>query len=76
MNEALQSAMLFAKSEFLPDLWTTALDEILTVRVVVDHELDDRLMCKAATMPLDETRDCRLDLKELLATAILRRQVE
>ena len=41
VNEALQSAMLFAKSEFLPDLWTTALDEILTVRVVVDHELDD-----------------------------------
>ena len=67
VNEALQSAMLFAKSEFLPDLWTTALDEILTVRVVVDHELDDPLIKDSATMSLGETQDCCLDLRKPLS---------
>jgi hypothetical protein len=38
MNEALQAAMFFAEAEFPPNLRTTTLDEVLAVRVIVDHE--------------------------------------
>jgi hypothetical protein len=73
---ALQAAMFFAESELLPYLRAAALDYILAIRILVDHELDDPLMCDAATLSFDETTDCRLYLKELLARAILIRQVE
>src|SRR5207247_1250118 len=74
--EALQAAMLLAELELLPDLRATTLDEILAVRVVVDHELDDCLVCSAATVQFDQTRDRRLDVKQPLALAIFHRQVE
>ena len=44
VNEALQPPMLLPQPKLLPDLWATALDEILAVRVLVDHELYDPLV--------------------------------
>ena len=41
MNKALGASILLTDTEALPDLGTAALDEVLAVRVVVDHELDD-----------------------------------
>jgi len=67
--------MFFAESEFLPDLRTAPLDKVLAIRVLVNHELDDSLVWNAATVPIDETRDRRLDLGQLLG-AVVHRQVE
>lgn len=53
-DEALQAAMLFPETEALPDFRTASLDEILAVRIVVDHELNGSLVCDIATVPLNE----------------------
>ena len=75
LNDALQAAMLFAESEFLPNLWAITFDEILAVRIVVDHQLDDPLVCELATVQPDETQDRIVDLSETLARVIPDRQV-
>jgi hypothetical protein len=75
-DEALQAAMLFANAKFFPNRQPTTFDEVFAIRVLMDHELDDSLMKDSSTMPLDETRDCRLDLKKALARAVLDRQVK
>ena len=75
-DETLRATVLLAESELLPDLRATSLNEILAIRVLVDHQLDNRLMRDAATMSLDETADRRLDLTELPALLILRGQGE
>ena len=59
--------MLFPETEALPDFRTATLDEILAVRIVVDHELDDPLVCDLATVQFDETQDRLVDLRETLA---------
>ena len=76
VNDTLQAALFLPQSKAIPNFRTTALNQVLAVGVVVDHELDDPLVGDAATMPLDQTRDRVLDLKELLARAVLHRQVE
>ena len=60
-DEALQAAMLLPESEALPDLRATTLDEILAVRVVVDHELDGSLVC-------DMPRPCRLTRRKIASS--------
>ena len=65
----------FLRSEELPDLWTTALDEIFAVGVVVDPKVDHLFGPIAATVPLDEAIDRRLDLKLPLG-AVFDGQVE
>ena len=64
--------MFLPESEALPDLWTATLDEVLAIRVVVDHELDHPIVCDVSTVSLDETSNRRLDLTQLLAAAIHR----
>jgi hypothetical protein len=76
--------MLFAKPEPLPDLRTTALDEILAVRVVVGSQVDYLLspvvvavlIAISPTVLLDEAIDRRLDLKQPRSCAVLDRQVK
>jgi hypothetical protein len=71
-TDVLRCAATLSEDEALPDLRTTALDEILAVGVVVDHELDDFigpiavavLIAIAPTVLLDEAIDRRLDLKQ------------
>ena len=74
-DRALKAAMLLAKPEPLPDLRTTALDEILAIGLVVDHELDDLavavLIAIAPSVLLDEAIDRRLDLKQPRSLATL-----
>jgi len=40
VNEALQAAMFLAKAEFLPDVRTAALDEILAIGIGPESELE------------------------------------
>lgn len=68
--------MLFAKAEFLPDPRSTTLDEVLPIGVGPEGELDDWLLCNAATMQFDETEDRFLDLNEALAREELHRRVK
>ena len=75
VNDALQAAMLFPESEKFPDLGATTLDEILAVGVRPNGELDDLVGPIAATVPLNEAKDRRLDLKQPLG-AVLGRKVE
>jgi hypothetical protein len=45
--------MLLTQPKLLPDLWATSLDEVLAVRILVDHELDDPFMSNSVTMSID-----------------------
>ena len=47
LNEALQLTMLLAQSKLRPDFGAASLDEVLAVRVLVDHEL----MTRSSVMP-------------------------
>ena len=84
MNEALRTSILFAYTEAPPDFGAAALDEVLAVRVVMAHELDDiirpiavtTLITISPTVPIDETVDRRLDFAQPLARTELDRQVE
>ena len=68
--------MLIAKVEQLPDLWTTALDEIFAVGVVVDHKLYDPILPIAATVAFDEAIDRSLKLKASRSRASLVQQMK
>src|SRR5262245_34015011 len=59
VNDALQATMLFAESEFLPNLPSPTLDKILAVGVRPDVELDNFVSPVSATMPINEAIDCR-----------------
>ena len=54
--------MLLPESKKPPDLWTTTLDEILSVGIVVDPKVDHLFGPIAATVVFDEAIDGRLDL--------------
>jgi hypothetical protein len=54
VNDPLQAPMFSADAEELPDL-KTALDEVLAVRVVVDHEPDDFIGQIAVAVPCGVT---------------------
>ena len=58
--------MLPPESEALPNFWTTALDEILAVGVVVDPKVDYLFGPIAATVAFDKAIDGHLDLQLLL----------
>ena len=76
-DEALQAAMLLPESEALPNLGATTFDEVLAVRVVVNHELDGLLVCRCRDRAASTRREIAvLDLKELLARAVFHRQME
>ena len=75
MDNALRATMLFPQPKELPDLWTTALDEILAVGIRPDGELDDLVGPVAATVPLDEAIDRFFDL-QLPSGAVLSWEVE
>lgn len=55
--------MISPEAEVLPDFGTAALDEVLAVRIVVDHDLGDfvrpvavtALVAITPTVPIDET---------------------
>ena len=60
--------MFSAEMKFLPDLWATTLDEILTIRIgrlIVNHELGNLLSPILATVAFDQPIDSGFDLKEL-----------
>jgi hypothetical protein len=75
MDEPLQAAMLLSKSETIPDLRTTTLNEVFAVGVVVYPQVDHLLGPIAFAVSLDEAIDRRLDLKFPLGAG-LNREVE
>jgi hypothetical protein len=76
VNEALPPSMFFPEAKALPEFGTAALDEVLAVRVLVDHELDGPVIRNVATVPLHETQNRLFDLTQLLAHAVLHWQVK
>jgi len=84
MNDALQAAMLLANPKPLPDLRTTALDEVLAVGIVMGSQVDHllgpvavaALIAITPTLLFDEAIDRRLDLKQPRSRAVLDRQVK
>src|SRR5262245_24317323 len=79
VNDALQAAMFPADIEFLPDLWTTALDEVLAIGVgglVMDDELGNLLSPVVTTMAFGQPIDCGFHLKQFGSRAVFWRKVE
>jgi len=68
--------MLLPEAEALPDLRTAALDEVLPIRVIVDHQVADLIRPVAIAMFVDKPVDCRFDFTQLLACAVFHRQVK
>src|SRR6476659_2238240 len=68
--------MLLPEAEEFPDLAATTLDQILTVRVVMDPEGDGFLMKDAATVESNQATDCSFDLQQPHARAVLDRQMK
>jgi hypothetical protein len=71
VDEALRATILLPKSGTLPDLWTATLDEVLAIRVLVDHELDGSVTPDAAAVTIHEPVDRCLDFTPVLAAAVL-----
>jgi hypothetical protein len=68
VDEALQTAMLFSEMEFLPNLLTSSLDEVLPVGVgvlVMKDELGNLLGPVVTTIALDQSIDGCFDLQPL-----------
>lgn len=68
--------MIFFKREELPDLRTTTLDEIQAIRIGPDHQLHRELTQGAVAVATDQAIQCRSNLVELYAYAVLNRQVK
>jgi hypothetical protein len=66
VNDALQAAMLLAEPELVPDPRTTALDEILAVRVLVGSQVDHLLGPISFAVPLDEAAKNALAWRRLV----------
>src|SRR5262245_37272295 len=76
VNDALQSAMLFAKPESLPNFRSAALDEVFAIRIRPYLQIDGSLICEIATVQLHEAQDRISDLIQLPACLVRHRQVE
>lgn len=68
--------MLPPNVEAVPNLFSATLDEVLAIRVLVDHELDGSVTPDALSVMIHEPVDRCLDFSQVLVRDVLNWQME